>query len=101
SRMDAAPQPAKRWHIPCIASAGTVHIQGRVAYSRQARHRLAPMLNTTKSSSKTLPPLARLRAFEAVGRLSGIRKAAQELCVDHAVICRHLRSLEEWARSEE
>jgi DNA-binding transcriptional LysR family regulator len=55
------------------------------------------MLNTSKSSSKTLPPLARLRAFEAVGRLSGIRKAAQELCVDHAVICRHLRSLEEWA----
>lgn len=55
------------------------------------------MLTTTKSSSKNLPPLSRLRAFEAVGRLCGIRKAAQELEVNHAVICRHLRSLEEWA----
>jgi DNA-binding transcriptional LysR family regulator len=55
------------------------------------------MLTTSTSSSKDFPPLSRLRAFEAVGRLSGIRKAAQELCINHAVICRHLRSLEEWA----
>lgn len=52
---------------------------------------------STKTGPKPLPPLARLRAFEAVGRLSGIRKAAQELRVDHAVVSRHLRSLEEWA----
>ncbi len=52
---------------------------------------------TTNSDHKPLPPFARLRAFEAVGRLSGIRKAAQELGVDHAVVSRHLRSLEEWA----
>jgi LysR family glycine cleavage system transcriptional activator len=46
---------------------------------------------------KTLPPFAALRAFEAVGRLSGIRRAAQTLGLDHAVISRHLRALEDWA----
>jgi DNA-binding transcriptional LysR family regulator len=46
---------------------------------------------------KTLPPFAALRAFEAVGRLCGIRRAAQMLHIDHAVISRHLRALEEWA----
>lgn len=42
------------------------------------------------------PPLAALRAFEAVGRLGGIRRAARELSIDHAVVSRHLRSLESW-----
>lgn len=42
-----------------------------------------------------LPPFAALRAFEAVGRLGGIRRAAQALGLDHAVISRHLRALEE------
>jgi LysR family glycine cleavage system transcriptional activator len=46
---------------------------------------------------KELPPFAALRAFEAVGRLHGIRRAAQTLQIDHAVISRHLRTLEEWA----
>lgn len=46
---------------------------------------------------KELPPFAALRAFEAVGRLSGIRRAAQMLSIDHAVISRHLRALEDWA----
>ncbi len=41
-----------------------------------------------------LPPVAALRAFEAVGRLGGIRKAAEELGVDHAVVSRHVKSLE-------
>lgn len=43
-----------------------------------------------------LPPLAALRAFEAVGRLCGIRRAAKELQIDHAVVSRHIRSLETW-----
>jgi DNA-binding transcriptional LysR family regulator len=43
-----------------------------------------------------LPPFAALRAFEAVGRLGGVRTAAQALCLDHAVISRHIRSLETW-----
>lgn len=46
---------------------------------------------------KSLPPFATLRAFEAVGRYAGIRKAAQALMLDHAVVSRHLRTLEEWA----
>ena len=46
---------------------------------------------------KPLPAFSTLRAFEAVGRLSGIRRAAQSLRLDHAVVSRHLRSLEEWA----
>lgn len=46
---------------------------------------------------KSLPPFATLRAFEAVGRYSGIRKAAQALDLDHAVVSRHLRALEDWA----
>lgn len=43
------------------------------------------------------PPFAALRAFEAVGRLGGIRRAALDLGLDHAVVSRHLRALEEWA----
>ena len=43
-----------------------------------------------------VPPFAALRAFEAVGRLGGVRMAAQALCLDHAVISRHIRALESW-----
>lgn len=46
---------------------------------------------------KELPAFATLRAFEAVGTLRGIRRAAQSLGLDHAVVSRHIRSLEEWA----
>jgi DNA-binding transcriptional LysR family regulator len=45
---------------------------------------------------RLLPPMAALRAFEAVARLGGIRRAAKELTIDHAVISRHIRSLETW-----
>jgi DNA-binding transcriptional LysR family regulator len=48
------------------------------------------------SDNRLLPPLAALRAFEAVGRLGGIRRAAKELGIDHAVVSRHIRSLETW-----
>lgn len=37
-----------------------------------------------------------MRAFDAVARLGGIRKAAQVLSIDHAVVSRHLRALEAW-----
>ena len=46
--------------------------------------------------SGALPPFAALRAFEAVGRLGGVRMAAQALHLDHAVVSRHVRSLETW-----
>lgn len=48
------------------------------------------------SEQRKFPPLAALRAFEAVGRLQGIRRAARELDVHHAVVSRHIRSLEAW-----
>jgi DNA-binding transcriptional LysR family regulator len=47
-------------------------------------------------SRKALPPFESLRAFDAVARLGGVRKAAQYLCRDHAVVSRHLRAIEEW-----
>lgn len=45
---------------------------------------------------KALPPFEGLRAFDAIARLGGVRKAAKWLDRDHAVLSRHLRSLEEW-----
>lgn len=54
-------------------------------------------MNEMFDDRKSLPPFATLRAFEAVGRYSGIRRAAQALMLDHAVVSRHLRTLEEWA----
>ena len=44
--------------------------------------------------SRSVPTFAMLRAFEAFGRTGGIRKAAQALDVDHAVVSRHLVALE-------
>lgn len=43
-----------------------------------------------------MPPFEALRVFDAVGRLGGVRKAATWLDRDHAVVSRHLRSLETW-----
>jgi DNA-binding transcriptional LysR family regulator len=59
------------------------------------------MLRTRAPSSplvsrRSLPPFETLRAFDAIARLGGVRKAAQYLCRDHAVISRHLRAIEEW-----
>ena len=55
------------------------------------------MARKQKSTRAAGPPFATLRAFEAVGRLGGIRRAALALNLDHAVVSRHLRALEEWA----
>nr|WP_246733949.1 LysR substrate-binding domain-containing protein [Oharaeibacter diazotrophicus] len=41
-----------------------------------------------------MPPLSALRAFEAVARLGSVRKAAEELGVDHSAVARHVRNLE-------
>lgn len=48
------------------------------------------------SNGKLYPPLAALRAFDAVARLGGIRRAGKELGTDHAVVSRHIRALEAW-----
>ena len=47
-------------------------------------------------SRKVLPPFEALRAFDAVARLGGVRKAALGLERDHAVISRHIRAIEAW-----
>jgi DNA-binding transcriptional LysR family regulator len=47
-------------------------------------------------SRRALPPFETLRAFDAIARLGGVRKAAQHLCRDHAVVSRHLRAIEVW-----
>lgn len=43
-----------------------------------------------------MPPLSGVRAFEAVGRLASMRKAAADLGVCHTVVSRHVRNLEAW-----
>lgn len=48
-------------------------------------------------SRRLMPPFPALRAFEAVGRLGGVRKAAQELGIDHSAVSRHIKVLEAWA----
>lgn len=42
-----------------------------------------------------MPPFAALRAFDMIGRCGGIRRAAEALGVSHAIVSRHLSSLEE------
>ncbi|CAN7580115.1 LysR substrate-binding domain-containing protein [Phenylobacterium sp. LjRoot219] len=45
---------------------------------------------------RQLPPFAALRAFEALIRLGGVRKAAQALGVHHSVVSRQVSQLEAW-----
>lgn len=74
-----------------------------LGYTRHLRSDACPLKRAPLRSAenrpdrKPLPPFATLRAFEAVGTLRGIRRAAQALNLDHAVVSRHVRSLEEWA----
>src|SRR5256885_11865524 len=46
---------------------------------------------------RQLPPLAALRAFEAIARTGSVTRAAEELCRSHGAISRHLRLLQEHA----
>lgn len=43
-----------------------------------------------------LPPLQSLRSFEAVARMGGVRRAAEELRVSHSAVSHQIRKLEEW-----
>jgi DNA-binding transcriptional LysR family regulator len=45
--------------------------------------------------ARDLPPLNALRAFEAVARLDGVGRAAEELHVTHGAVSRQLRALED------
>lgn len=55
-----------------------------------------PVAAYNPPSRKTIPPFEALRAFDAVARLGGVRQAARSLGRDHAVISRHLKTLEQW-----
>ncbi|EKS9799508.1 MULTISPECIES: transcriptional regulator GcvA [Burkholderia] len=46
--------------------------------------------------ARRLPPLNSLRAFEAAARLGSFTLAADELCVTHGAISRHVQQLEAW-----
>jgi LysR family glycine cleavage system transcriptional activator len=46
--------------------------------------------------ARRLPPLNALRAFEAVARQQSISAAADELCVTHSAVSRHVAKLEEY-----
>lgn len=46
--------------------------------------------------NQAFPPFAALRAFDAVARLGGVRKAAEALSMDHAAVSRYLRAVEKW-----
>lgn len=45
--------------------------------------------------ASNLPPFAALRAFDLIGRSGGIRKAAMQLGISHAIVSRHLATLEQ------
>lgn len=67
----------------------------RHAMSKAAKHPDAVAATAGKPRGR-LPPLGMLRAFEAAGRLSSMRKAAQDVGLSHTVVSRHIRNLEAW-----
>lgn len=46
-----------------------------------------------------LPPLVMVRAFEAVGRMGSMRRAAEDIGVTHNVVSHHIRNLEAWLKT--
>lgn len=77
-----------------LASVGTPHKHRPMTRTIQTT---GPQLTGQELlNAKAFPPFAALRAFEAVGRLGGIRRAAAALRLDHTVVSRHVRLLETW-----
>lgn len=58
--------------------------------------RLFDGLASPLDDRRAVPPFAALRAFEALGRTGGLRRAAQALGLNHGVVSRHIRALEAW-----
>jgi DNA-binding transcriptional LysR family regulator len=74
--------------VPSVPTNGNSSTSDEVLPTRDAATQLL--------SRRALPPFETLRAFDAIARLGGVRKAAQYLCRDHAVVSRHLRAIEDW-----
>lgn len=55
----------------------------------------APSHAPQRQTRRRLPSLTALRAFEAAARHGSISKAADELCVTHAAVSRHVAKLEQ------
>lgn len=53
-------------------------------------------MQTQGLRARTLPPFAVLRAFDTVGRCGSVRRAAVELGINHTVVSRHMKSLEQF-----
>ncbi|MET3524030.1 LysR substrate-binding domain-containing protein [Mesorhizobium abyssinicae] len=56
----------------------------------------SPAAHISLPPRKGLPHMSLLRAFDAVARLGGIRRAAEALSLDHAGVSRNVRALEAW-----
>lgn len=52
---------------------------------------------TPHRARPVFPPLGTLRAFEATARLGSVTAAADEICVTHGAVSRHIRTIEDWA----
>ncbi|UXT85228.1 LysR family transcriptional regulator (plasmid) [Agrobacterium tumefaciens] len=72
------------------APAGIVRRQKRLCTERRARSRTLSGVSRIQ-----LPSLVALRAFVIVGTLGSVRRAGQEMNVDHSSISRHIKALEE------
>ncbi len=77
-------------------SGGWWCIKGTTSSGNSGEGGLAEESAGKREAARSIPPFAALRAFEAVGRLGGIRKAAVALSLHHAVVSRHLSALERW-----
>jgi LysR family glycine cleavage system transcriptional activator len=87
----------------CLSGSGGRLVEGpaigRTLLSSMHRHRMlrtAAAGDRVMKSHEAIPSLAMLRAFEVYGRLGGVRKTALHMNIDHAVVSRHLRSLEDF-----
>jgi LysR family transcriptional regulator, glycine cleavage system transcriptional activator len=80
--------------LRCTIDSAVVPVPRFQGMKTDSRREFAPILNPP--NRKSLPPFEALRAFDAVARLGGVRKAAPTLCRDHAVVSRHLRAIEAW-----
>ena len=103
-RRSSMSGPARRFSEPAEVDLKTYEVRSRgwtfwssydLAWKLRGRGRIAgPAIRRRNCSVAKLPSLVALRAFEAVARRKSIRRAAEELAIDHTVVGRHLRALQ-------
>jgi len=95
TQKSPVPRTPRRSFLPAAYCAEPNPPAARGTSDMHANHKPPPG-STKLPPRKAFPPFESLRAFDAVARLGGVRKAAQALLRDHAVISRHLKALEAW-----